>query len=170
MDVDDLRTGTWITYIGGRARGVRVRRCRVDVLAGPDKGMSREIESSSIRVGARKGNELQLSDSGVSGLHFEITLDDRGYRLTDLDSTNGTFVGGLRVNDIYINPETVIQIGSTKLRFQPLSESISCIASATSSLPTPVSPVIKTVASEGAIFSKRANSSRILTLSPTMPP
>lgn len=124
MEVDDLRTGTWITYTGGRARGVRVRRCRVDILAGPDKGMSRDIESSIIRVGARKGNELELSDTSVSGLHFEISLDERGYRLKDLDSTNGTFVSGLRVNDIYINPESVITVGSTKLRFQPLSESV----------------------------------------------
>ncbi len=124
MAVDDLRSGTWITYIGGRARGVRVRRCRVNVLAGPDEGLVREIESSSIRVGARQGNDVQLSDSGVSGLHFEITLEDRGYRLKDLDSTNGTFVAGLRVNDIYIKPDTVIQVGATKMRFQPLSESV----------------------------------------------
>ncbi len=124
MEVDDLRSGTWITYIGGRARGVRVRRCRVRVLSGPDEGLVREIESSKIQVGARKGNDIQLSDSGVSGLHFEICLDDRGYRLKDLDSTNGTFVAGLRVNDIYIKPETVIQVGTTKMRFQPLSESV----------------------------------------------
>src|SRR5690606_5569759 len=63
-------------------------------------------------------------DSGVSGLHFQITLDEVGYRLRDLDSTNGTFIGDLRVNDIYINPETVIQVGKSKVRFQPLSESI----------------------------------------------
>jgi transcriptional regulator with GAF, ATPase, and Fis domain len=124
MAVDDLRSGTWITYIGGRARGVRVRRCRVNVLSGPDEGLVREIESSNIRVGARQGNDVQLSDSGVSGLHFEITLEDRGYRLKDLDSTNGTFVAGLRVNDIYIKPETIIQVGTTKMRFQPLSESV----------------------------------------------
>ncbi len=124
MEVDDLRSGTWVTYIGGRARGVRVRRCRVNVLSGPDEGLVRDIESSNIRVGARQGNDVQLSDSGVSGLHFEISLEDRGYRLKDLDSTNGTFVGGLRVNDIYIKPETVIQVGSTKMRFQPLGESV----------------------------------------------
>lgn len=124
MPVDDLRSGTWVTYIGGQPRGVRVRRCRVNVLSGPDKGLMRELESSCIRIGARQGNEVQLSDSGVSGLHFEITLDDRGYRLKDLDSTNGTFVSGLRVNDIYIKPETIIQVGATQMRFQPLSESI----------------------------------------------
>lgn len=103
---------------------MRVRRCRVNVLSGPDEGLVRDIESSSIRVGARQGNDVQLSDSGVSGLHFEITLEDRGYRLKDLDSTNGTFVAGLRVNDIYIRPETVIQVGTTKMRFEPLSESV----------------------------------------------
>ncbi len=124
MPVDDLRSGTWVTYIGGQPRGMRVRRCRVNVLSGPDKGLVRDLESSSIRVGAREGNDVQLSDSGVSGLHFEITLDDRGYRLRDLDSTNGTYVAGHRANDIYINPETVIVVGSTQLRFQPLSESI----------------------------------------------
>ncbi len=124
MAVDDLRSGTWITYVGGRARGLRVRRCRVNVLAGPDKGLVRDLENTVIRVGARAGNDVQLSDSGVSGLHFQITLDDNGYRLRDLDSTNGTFVGDLRVNDIYINPDTVIRVGATKIRFQPLSESI----------------------------------------------
>ncbi len=124
MAVDDLRSGTWVTYLGGQAQGVRVRRCRVNILAGPDKGLVRDLESSSIRVGARQGNEVQLSDSGVSGLHFEISLDDQGYRLRDLDSTNGTYIGGLRVNDVYIEPDTVILAGATQLRFQPLSESI----------------------------------------------
>ena len=57
-----------------------------------------------IRIGARRGNDVQLTDSKVSGLHCEIRLDDRGYRLRDLDSTNGTFVGGLRINDVYIQP------------------------------------------------------------------
>lgn len=124
MAVDDLRSGTWVNFVGGRAHGVCVRRCRVDVVAGPDKGLVREVESSMIRIGARQGNDLQLTDSGVSGLHCQIALDDKGYRLRDLDSTNGTFVAGLRVNDIYINPDTTIQVGGSKLRFQPLSESI----------------------------------------------
>src|SRR5678809_406319 len=92
MGVDDLRTGTWVTYAGGRAAGMRVRRCRIEVVAGADAGLVRDIEASVIRIGARRGNDLQLSDTKVSGLHCEIRLDDRGYRLRDLDSTNGTYV------------------------------------------------------------------------------
>ena len=73
---------------------------------------------------AIKADDLRLSDSKVSGLHCEIQLDERGYRLCDLDSTNGTFVSGLRVNDIYINPGTQLSVGQSKIRFEPLGESI----------------------------------------------
>ncbi|HEU5058540.1 MAG TPA: sigma 54-interacting transcriptional regulator [Kofleriaceae bacterium] len=124
MAVDDLRSGTWVTYVDGQAASVRVRRCRVEVLGGPDSGLTRDIEAPVIRIGARRGNDVQLSDSQVSGLHCEIRLDERGYRLRDLDSTNGTFVAGLRINDVYVPPGSSITVGSTKLRFQPLGESV----------------------------------------------
>jgi DNA-binding NtrC family response regulator len=124
MAVDDLRSGTWVTYVDGQATGVRVRRCRVEVVGGPDAGLKRDIEAPVIRIGARRGNDVQLTDSQVSGIHCEIRLDERGYRLRDLDSTNGTFVGGLRINDVYVPPGSVLAIGSTRIRFQPLGESV----------------------------------------------
>ncbi|MDB4957005.1 MAG: sigma54 specific transcriptional regulator, Fis family [Myxococcales bacterium] len=124
MPVDDLRSGTWVTYIGGRATSARLRRCRVEVVNGPDAGLVRDIEASVIRVGARRGNDVQLSDSKVSGLHCEIKLDDRGYRLRDLDSTNGTYVAGLRINDVYIQPGAQIALGSTRFKFEPLGDSV----------------------------------------------
>jgi DNA-binding NtrC family response regulator len=124
MAVDDLRSGTWVTYVDGQATGVRVRRCRIEVLAGPDAGLKRDIEAPVIRLGARRGNDVQLTDSQVSGIHCEIRLDERGYRLRDLDSTNGTFVTGLRINDVYVPPGAVLTIGTTRLRFQPLGESV----------------------------------------------
>jgi len=124
MAVDDLRSGTWVTYVGGRATSARLRRCRVEIVSGPDAGLVRDVEAPVIRIGARRGNDVQLSDSKVSGLHCEIRLDDRGYRLRDLDSTNGTYVSSLRINDIYITPGTQIALGSTRLKFEPLGESV----------------------------------------------
>ncbi|CAN5755365.1 hypothetical protein BH11MYX3_BH11MYX3_38830 [soil metagenome] len=124
MPVDDLRSGTWVTYIGGRASSARLRRCRVEVVSGSDAGLVRDIEASVIRIGARRGNDVQLSDAKVSGLHCEIRLDDRGYRLRDLDSTNGTYVSGLRINDVYIQPGAQIALGGTRLKFDPLGDSV----------------------------------------------
>jgi len=124
MAVDDLRSGTWVTYVGGRATSARLRRCRVEVISGPDAGLVRDVEAPVIRIGARRGNDVQLTDSKVSGLHCEIRLDDRGYRLRDLDSTNGTYVSSLRINDIYIQPGAQIALGSTRVKFDPLGESV----------------------------------------------
>jgi two-component system, NtrC family, response regulator GlrR len=124
MPVDDLRSGTWVTYVGGRATSLRLRRCRIEVTAGPDAGLVRDIETPVIRVGARRGNDVQLTDAKVSGLHCEIRLDDRGYRLRDLDSTNGTFVSGLRVNDVYVQAGSQISVGGSRIKFEPLGESV----------------------------------------------
>jgi DNA-binding NtrC family response regulator len=124
MPVDDLRSGTWVTYIGGRVTSARLRRVRIEVTSGADTGLIRDIENSVIRIGARRGNDVQLTDSKVSGLHCEIRLDDRGYRLRDLDSTNGTYVSGLRINDVYIGPGTQIALGGTRMRFEPLGDSV----------------------------------------------
>ena len=68
MSDSNLQTGTWVTYVGGRAAGIRVRRCRLEVIAGPDTGLVRDLDASVIRIGARRGNDVQLSDSKVSGL------------------------------------------------------------------------------------------------------
>jgi DNA-binding NtrC family response regulator len=124
MPVDDLRSGTWVTYVGGRVSSARLRRCRVEVVSGPDAGLVRDVEAAVIRIGARRGNDVQLSDSKVSGLHCEIRLDDRGYRLRDLDSTNGTYVSSLRINDVYIAGGAQIALGGTRLKFEPLGESV----------------------------------------------
>ena len=124
MGVDDVRTGTWVTFDGGSASSMQIRRCRLVVVSGPDRGAQAEVESTWIRVGAQSGCDLVLRDRLVSGHHFEIVLDETGYRLRDLDSTNGTFIAGHRVRDAYLNPGTVIYAGESRLRFEPLDQSV----------------------------------------------
>ncbi len=120
---DDRRTGTWLTYQGGRASELQVRRCHLSVLSGVDAGQSIEVETSLMRVGARERCDLTLTDSRVSGYHFEIQLDSVGYRLRDMDSSNGTFVSGLRVREAYLEPGMVISVGDSRIRFEPLKTS-----------------------------------------------
>jgi DNA-binding NtrC family response regulator len=121
----DLRTSTWIAAgVDGLPGGLRIRRCRLTVVAGPDAGVTRDFEANVIRVGARRGADLTLADSKVSRTHFEIRLDAQGYRVRDLESTNGTYVGGLRINDVYIPPGSSIYVGDTRLRFDPLDDSV----------------------------------------------
>ena len=96
----------------------------MSVVGGPEAGQSVDLQSSIITVGAHPGNNLILTDRRVSGHHFEITLDERGYRLRDLHSTNGTWVAGHRVFDIYLNPGSVVYVGDARIRFDPQDSSV----------------------------------------------
>jgi len=120
----DLRTSTWLAAADGRPRELRVRRCRLEVTAGLDAGRSQTFDGERIRIGARRGNDMVLKDPRVSGIHCEIVLDGAGYRLRDLGSRNGTFAAGLRVVEAFITPGTAMQLGDTKLRFEPTGESV----------------------------------------------
>ncbi len=122
---DDNRSGTWVTFDGSEPTSVQIRRCQLQVVSGPDAGLNREFSAPTIRIGAHQEADLVLTDRKVSGTHVEIALDERGYRVRDLESTNGTFIHGIRVNDAYVPPGTTISIGKTELRFVPLNESVS---------------------------------------------
>ena len=114
-------TGTWVTR--GEAPVLHVRRCRFEVLSGPDEGRVEEFAAQVIRIG-RKGADVVLNDRSVSGLHAEITLTEKGYRLRDLESSNGTFAGGLRVRDVDIPPRITLTVGHTQVRFVPLEDTV----------------------------------------------
>nr|WP_255216247.1 sigma 54-interacting transcriptional regulator [Pseudenhygromyxa sp. WMMC2535] len=93
------------------------------VTAGPDRGAQIQVSRPKITVGRSAVNDLVLTDTSVSGTHLQITLGDkRGVLLRDLDSTNGTTVGGLRVREAYIEPGTTISVGKTDVLFLSADE------------------------------------------------
>jgi transcriptional regulator with GAF, ATPase, and Fis domain len=120
----DHGTGRWLTYLDGQPATLCIRLCRVEVTAGPDAGLTKDFESTTIRIGSRRANDVVLTDRRISGMHVEIRLTKDGYRLRDLESTNGTFVSGVRVNDAYLKPGALIGLGKTTLRFVPLAQSV----------------------------------------------
>ena len=75
-------------------------------------------------MGTRDTNEVVLSDPAVSRLHLELRADDHGWRLRDLGSRNGTWIGDLRVQDVYLAPGTTLRVGDTEIRFEPLEEEV----------------------------------------------
>ncbi len=119
----DLETPTWVTSHRGLPQTVNVRRCRLEVVAGPDRGRLIEIAAPAIQIG-RIGADLNLTDLKVSGLHCELALEPQGYRLRDLGSTNGTYVKGVRIVDAFIAPGSTIQVGKSAITFVPLDDAV----------------------------------------------
>ncbi|MBI2060973.1 MAG: FHA domain-containing protein [Nitrospirae bacterium] len=71
-------------------------------------------------VGRAAECEICLQDAKVSRRHTEIAHHEGEYRLHDLGSTNGTFVGQVRVAECTLHDGDIIQIGQTVLRFRVL--------------------------------------------------
>ncbi len=71
----------------------------------------------SITVGRQKDNAIIFSNMEVSGYHARIDKKGANYFLTDLQSTNGTFVNGRRVVSHRLSHGDRISIGRNQLLF-----------------------------------------------------
>jgi len=70
-------------------------------------------------IGRRPGCHLVLADKKVSATHCEVMAVERGVRIRDLGSTNGTFVGELRIVEAVLQKAATIRCGDTELEFEP---------------------------------------------------
>jgi transcriptional regulator with GAF, ATPase, and Fis domain len=109
-------------FDGGRPTVRHLRKSKVVVMSGSEQGREVEIGKPRVTGGRSIINDLVLSDKAISGSHFEILARDDGYRLRDLDSTNGTFVGELRIREVWLKPGQEFRVGHTTLRFQPTQD------------------------------------------------
>ncbi len=76
-------------------------------------------------MGAHPQNDLVLvEDRTASRHHFEIQYTERGYLLVDLNSTNGTFLDGRRIERAYLSPGSQIRAGSSVVTFSPIDEEV----------------------------------------------
>ena len=83
------------------------------VIRGTDQGSRFELSSHSIRLGRDASNTLQIHDSEVSRHHAEIRRVDEDYTISDLGSSNGTFVNGQRIAQHNLASGDQIQMGGT---------------------------------------------------------
>lgn len=64
----------------------------------PDGRVAMSLEKENVTIGKQKGEaDLVLEDESVSRLHARIYVEDHVIYLEDLNSTNGTFKNGLRL-------------------------------------------------------------------------
>jgi DNA-binding NtrC family response regulator len=101
-----------------------VRACALEVTAGPDAGRQAVVDRALFRIGAHPSNDLVLSDPTVSQHHLEIRSEPDAYRIVDLDSSNGTFAGSLRLTEVATASPLCLELGSSTLRLRPLDHSV----------------------------------------------
>ena len=109
---------TRVLPVDGGSEEWRLARCRLVVRRGPDKGRAIDVARTRVVVGSDPTCDLVLTDPSVSRCHFELAVDEHGVLLRDAESTNGTFVDGLRLGEAHLKPPATIVAGATELRFE----------------------------------------------------
>jgi pSer/pThr/pTyr-binding forkhead associated (FHA) protein len=97
-------------------------RARLVVVASPtlERGRSFEAGPVPLSIGRARDNTAALhGDDFASAHHARVEAQRDGIWLIDLDSTNGTFVNGERMNGRHrLHEGDVVRIGQTELRFE----------------------------------------------------
>jgi DNA-binding NtrC family response regulator len=92
---------------------VRVKQGTTELLYTPGPG--------SFTVGKDPGNTLVIQDRFLSGRHLEVRRREAGFHVRDLNSTNGTYLDGVRLFEAEVPLNTVLRVGEAELLFEPLS-------------------------------------------------
>ena len=87
------------------------------VIRGADQGSRFELTDPTVQLGRDSSCTIQLHDTEVSRRHAEIRLVDLNATLVDLDSSNGTFVNGQRIDEHRLASGDQVQIGVTLMLY-----------------------------------------------------
>ena len=87
------------------------------VIRGNDQGSRFELEEPILRLGRDKSCALHVHDTEVSRQHAEFRRTQRDYTVSDLNSSNGTFVNGKRVQQHVLASGDQVQIGATLMLY-----------------------------------------------------
>ena len=90
------------------------------ITSGVAAGTSLPLDEDLITIGRSPDSTLVIIDEYTSTYHARLTRDSAGWTLTDLDSTNGTRVDGVRMDDpIRLATFVPVTIGTTTFELRP---------------------------------------------------
>ena len=82
-------------------------------------GRTHELKVDKTTIGRVEDNTFQIAEPSVSSHHCEILLKGTDVVVHDLNSTNGTFINGEKVNDeSFLKPGQVLRLGQIEMRLE----------------------------------------------------
>jgi hypothetical protein len=91
-------------------------------LTGDQKGEDFRVREGQNTIGSASDADIILRDAAISGKHASLRYKDERFTITDLDSTNGTFLND-RSDPIAreeLKDNDIVRIGEIRLKFKCL--------------------------------------------------
>jgi len=76
-------------------------------------------------IGRGSDADITVDDSGTSRQHIEILWDGKRGQVNDLGSTNGSKLNGVPLTKAPLPPDSIIEIGRTRIAFRVLAQAAS---------------------------------------------
>ena len=98
-----------------------LRRYALTVEAGPDAGATFTIDPAKaavVHIGKSEACAIRLGDPAVSRRHATLTVEPDGLRVVDAGSTNGTFVGTVRLVEAKLASGERLRVGDDVIRVE----------------------------------------------------
>src|SRR5215472_13994431 len=151
-----LEEGRWVLADNGSTNGIyagdrRVSRIEINGQAvirlshpynGPALSCTVTSAVTTLRIGRAPDNDLVVAHPSASSYHAELHQVADGYRLVDLDSSNGTYVNERRITAAPLAEGDVVGIGSATFRLagHELQEVSDPVAPAAETVRQPAAP------------------------------
>ncbi len=114
----DPVTGQCLCTPASGAHSVSVGTAVLNSVSGPYQSLSFRLDGMRVEIGRDMSNGIVLeSDAGVSRKHAFVTCEKGVYFLQDNNSSNGTYVNGVRVQRAVLNSGDLIHLGNSDFRF-----------------------------------------------------
>ncbi len=78
-------------------------------------GLKKDLVPGTYTLGRGTEVDIQIHDPGISRKHLSITVDEKVV-VTDLNSTNGTFLGTERVQELIVEDTITFRVGVTEIK------------------------------------------------------
>jgi pSer/pThr/pTyr-binding forkhead associated (FHA) protein len=92
-------------------------------------GRTCELHTDRTTIGRVEDNTFQIADASVSSHHCEVHLRGSDIFIRDLNSTNGSFINGNKIEESLLKPGEVLRLGQVELKLEA--------EGATTSMPAP---------------------------------
>ncbi|HYO52911.1 sigma 54-interacting transcriptional regulator [Archangium sp.] len=98
----------------------RWQPAQVRIKQGADETLQK-LSGDSLTVGKDPSCDLVIQDPFISGRHLKVTRRDGHFHVVDTNSTNGTWLGPVRIFEVQVGLPTTLRLGQTDLTLEPVA-------------------------------------------------
>ncbi len=111
---------TRLTFAGSGTLAVDValQVARLEAaLEGSDEVLAFELATSSATIGRGRAAAIRIEHASLSRIHCEVAQTPQGLRVRDLESRNGTFLDGERIQNGLLRPGQSLRCGQVTITY-----------------------------------------------------